>query len=132
MSIATSTASTGAMTMADLAAAVLIFIGALFMFLAALGALRMPDLLTRMHATTKAGVFGAGLMLLGVMLYFGDGGVATRMGAILIFIILTSPVAAHAIGRAGYLTGSPLWEGTLKDDMKRRDEAALSREHRRE
>lgn len=114
--------------MADLAAAVLIFIGALFMFLAALGALRMPDLLTRMHATTKAGVFGAGLMLLGVMLYFGDGGVATRMGAILIFIVLTSPVAAHAIGRAGYLTGSPLWEGTLKDDMKRPDKP-LSREH---
>ena len=105
-------------------AATLLLIGAIWMLIAALGVLRMPDLLTRMHATTKSGVFGAGLMLLGVALHFLDAGVTARVLAIIGFITLTSPVAAHAIGRAGYYTGSPMWEGTLKDDLHRDRDAA--------
>lgn len=107
-------------------AALLVLVGASWMLIASLGALRMPDLLTRMHATTKSGVFGAGLMLLGVALFYLDASVTARVLAIIGFITLTSPVAAHAIGRAGYYTGSEMWEGTLKDDLgadrpKRRD-----------
>lgn len=93
--------------------------GAVFMLLAAIGALRMPDLMTRMHATTKAGAFGCGLMLLGVALEFDDVSIQVRAIAIVLFIILTSPVAAHAIGHAGYISGARLWGGTLKDDLKR-------------
>lgn len=98
-------------------AATLLLIGAIWMLIAALGVLRMPDLLTRMHATTKSGVFGAGLMLLGVAFFYLDASVTARVLAIVGFITLTSPVAAHAIGRAGYHTGSQMWEGTLKDDL---------------
>ncbi|WP_052367336.1 monovalent cation/H(+) antiporter subunit G [Algiphilus aromaticivorans] len=98
-------------------AATLLLIGAIWMLIAALGVLRMPDLLTRMHATTKSGVFGAGLMLLGVAFFYMDASVTARVLAIVGFITLTSPVAAHAIGRAGYHTGSKMWEGTLKDDL---------------
>lgn len=98
-------------------AAVLLLVGAVWMLIAALGVLRMPDLLTRMHATTKSGVFGAGLMLLGVAFFYTDASVTARVLAIIGFITLTSPVAAHAIGRAGYHTGSKMWEGTLKDDL---------------
>lgn len=98
-------------------AALLLLIGAIWMLIAALGVLRMPDLLTRMHATTKSGVFGAGLMLLGVAFFYMDASVTARALAIVGFITLTSPVAAHAIGRAGYHTGSKMWEGTLKDDL---------------
>jgi multicomponent Na+:H+ antiporter subunit G len=101
--------------------------GAVFMLLAAIGAVRMPDLLTRMHATTKAGAFGAGLMLVGVSMEFTELSMMVRALVILLFILLTSPVAAHAIGHAGYVTGARLWEGTLKDDLKRqaaRPEAA--------
>lgn len=98
-------------------------LGALFILLAALGVLRMPDLMTRMHATTKAGAFGAGLMLFGVMLEFDDLSLQVRALAIILFITLTTPVAAHAIGHAGYLSGARLWGGTLKDDLKRQGDA---------
>ncbi len=106
--------------MIDLLAGLLLLAGASFMFIAALGVVRMPDLLTRMHATTKAGVLGAGLMLAGVALYFSEAGVLARVVAILGFTTLTAPVAAHAIGRAGYFVGVPFWEGTLKDELKDR------------
>jgi multicomponent Na+:H+ antiporter subunit G len=98
--------------------------GASFMLIAALGVVRMPDLLTRMHATTKAGVLGAGLTMVGVMLYFGEALVIVRAGAVIVFLIMTGPVAAHAIGRAGYFMGVPLWEKTRVDELKGRyDEA---------
>lgn len=94
--------------------------GAGFMLVAALGVLRMPDLLTRMHATTKAGVFGASLMMIGVAFHFGSGPVIAKAFAVVVFLILTAPVAAHAIGRAGYFMGVKLWERTHVDELKGR------------
>ncbi len=94
--------------------------GAAFMVVAALGLVRMPDLPMRLHATTKAGVLGAGLMMVGVAVYFGDGGVTTRAVAVIGFLLLTAPVAAHAIGRAGYFVGVPLWENSKTDELKGR------------
>lgn len=104
--------------MTTVIAHLLLFSGAAFMLVAALGALRMPDLLTRMHATTKSGVFGAGLMLAGVAVSYMEAGVTARVLAIVGFITLTSPVAAHVIGRAGYFTGAPMWQGTVRDDLR--------------
>ncbi|OOG27630.1 Na+/H+ antiporter subunit G [Thioalkalivibrio denitrificans] len=95
-----------------------LIVGAGFMLVAGLGVWRMPDLLTRMHATTKAGVLGAGLMLVGVGVYFWEVNVLVRVIAVIGFLMLTAPVAAHMIGRAGYFVGVPLWEHTLKDELK--------------
>jgi multicomponent Na+:H+ antiporter subunit G len=94
--------------------------GSGFMLIAALGVLRMPDLLTRMHATTKAGVLGAGLTMVAVALHFGTEPVIAKAVAVIAFLILTAPVAAHAIGRAGYFVGVPLWENTRVDELKGR------------
>ncbi|WP_409524340.1 monovalent cation/H(+) antiporter subunit G [Nitrincola sp. MINF-07-Sa-05] len=91
---------------------------AVFMLLAALGILRLPDLPTRMHASTKAGALGAILVMFAVSLHFADGVVVAKSIAVVLFILITAPVAAHAIGRAGYFVGVPLWEGTVKDDLK--------------
>jgi multicomponent Na+:H+ antiporter subunit G len=106
--------------MIEIIASVLLVIGASFMFLAALGLLRMPDLMTRMHATTKAGVLGAGVMLIGVALLFGSIEVKARVLAIIAFVLITAPVAAHAIGRASYFVGVPLWRHTVRDDCRGR------------
>jgi multicomponent Na+:H+ antiporter subunit G len=70
----------------------------------------MPDLLTRMHATTKAGALGAGLIMLAVAVHFAEAAVVARAVGVILFIMLTAPVAAHAIGRAGYFVGVPFWE----------------------
>lgn len=92
--------------------------GAFFMFLAGIGLLRMPDLFLRMSSTAKAGTLGAGLILLGASIYFNDFSVSTRSFAIIIFLLLTAPVAAHMIGRAAYFSGVPLWKGTIQDDLR--------------
>ena len=111
--------------MTEILTAFFLLAGAAFMLIAALGVVRMPDLPMRLHANTKSGVLGAGLMMTGVAVYFGDGGVTTRAVAVFGFLLLTGPVAAHAIGRAGYFVGVPLWEHTKADELKGRydDEA---------
>lgn len=91
--------------------------GALFLLLAAVGVVRMPDLYTRMHAATKATTLGAGCTLLAVAVYFDDFGVTVRALLVVAFIFLTAPVAAHMIGRAAYRIGVPFWHGTKLDEM---------------
>lgn len=97
---------------------ILILIGAFFMFVAALGVYRMPDLFMRLHANTKSATFGAGFLLLGAATHFGEFAISIRALAIMIFLFATAPVAAHMIGRAAYIAGAPLWEGTLSDDLE--------------
>jgi len=99
---------------------VLMLAGALFMFLAAVGILRLPDLFTRMQATTKAGTLGIGCMLLGVAANFGTLSVTTRAVLVILFFFLTAPVAAHMIARASYFVGLPLYHGTVLDELRGR------------
>lgn len=97
---------------------VLLLLGTFFGLVAAVGLLRMPDVLMRMHAATKAGTLGAGLLLLSVGLASGELAVALRALATIGFLFLTAPVAAHAIGRAAYRSGQVrLWEGTFVDEF---------------
>ena len=102
------------------AAAALLAVGGLFMLLAAVGVLRMPDVFTRMQATSKAATLGVGCMMLAVAVYFGDLAVATRAMAVVLFTFLTAPIGAHMIGRAAYVGRSRLWEQTLHDELRGR------------
>jgi len=78
----------------------LILMGGFFSFIAGLGVLRLPDVLIRLHASTKAGTLGVGLILTALMIYFAEGTVTARGLATIIFILITAPVSAHMIGRA--------------------------------
>lgn len=104
--------------MIDVIKGTLLIVGALLMLLAAIGLLRLPDLLTRMHATTKAAALGVILVMLASAMHFSEVGVVARSLAVIVFILLTAPVAAHVIGRAGYFVGSKLWSGTVKDELR--------------
>ena len=104
--------------MAQSVAIGLIVIGAVFMLLAAVGVVRMPDVYMRMHSSTKSATFGVSFVMAGAALYFGDLAIAVRALAVVIFFFITAPVAAHLIGRAAYVSGVPLWSGTLGDDLK--------------
>jgi multicomponent Na+:H+ antiporter subunit G len=97
--------------------ALLLVLGALFMLLAGIGLVRLPDLYLRMSATSKAATLGASLVLLGSAVHFGTAAVAGRAVVIVVFLFLTAPVAAHTIGRAGYRRKSPLWQGTIADEL---------------
>lgn len=108
------------MTVLEIISIVFLIVGAFFMLVAGIGMVRMPDLFTRMSAATKAATLGAGLMLIGMALYFWDVTVTTRVIAIIVFMLATVPVSAHMIGRAAYADGVPLWEGTQYDELKGR------------
>lgn len=90
------------------------------MCIAGMGVVRFPDIFIRMSATTKAATFGVGFNLLAAAIHFDELGVQMRAIAAILFIFLTAPVAAHAIGRAAYLNHVPLWQKTLCDQLQGR------------
>lgn len=96
---------------------ILMTTGALLMFVAALGILRMPDLYLRISAAAKAGTLGVGSILAGVAIHFWELELTGRAAAVVAFVVLTTPVAGHVLGLAAYLAGVPLWKETLHDDL---------------
>jgi multicomponent Na+:H+ antiporter subunit G len=91
--------------------------GSIFILLAGIGILRMPDVLLRLSATTKAATLGVGSMLFAFALYYDDIGITARAIATIIFVFLTAPVAAHMIGRSSYYTDVKLWDSTHVDEL---------------
>ena len=104
--------------MSDIIIMIIASFGAIFILLAAIGVLRMPDLYLRISVTTKAATLGVGLILICAALYFKDVSITSRVIAIIIFIFLTAPVGGHLIGRAAYFIGIPLWRKSTTDDLK--------------
>jgi len=103
--------------MQEALSAILMIIGSVFMFIAGLGILRMPDLFMRMSCATKASTLGVGFILLGLAINFSDLGVSSRAIATIVFVVVTAPVAAHVIGRAGYIVRVPLWQNSIVDEL---------------
>jgi multicomponent Na+:H+ antiporter subunit G len=88
----------------DAVSAVFMVVGALMSLGAAIGLLRFPDLMTRMHAATKPQVLGLFLLLCAVGLQMRTWWVWPVLAVAWIFQLLTVPVSAHMVGRAGYRT----------------------------
>jgi multicomponent Na+:H+ antiporter subunit G len=102
----------------DLVATLLLVVGTGFMLLSAVGVLRMPDVYMRLQVASKASSLGAGCLMLGVALHFEDFDIVVRAVLVVIFIFLTTPVSAHLIGRAAYITGVRLWEASVVDELR--------------
>ena len=105
--------------MTDIVTAVLWLAGSAFALLAAVGVLRMPDVFTRMQASTKASTLGLACLLVGTGLQMGDFASLIRTASIGAFILLTTPVAGHVIARASYFADVPLWKGTVLDERRK-------------
>ena len=99
-------------------AAILLVVSSLLMLLSAVGVVRMPDIYTRMSASSKAAGLGSGLALAAVAVHFGALDVTARAIAAIVFIFLTVPVAAHMVARSAYLARVPIWDRTIQDDLK--------------
>jgi len=102
--------------MTDTIGMVLIAIGLSFDVLGCVGLVRLPDVYNRLQASTKCVTLGTCSILLGVFLMSGG---FTSMGfkalLAIVFLVLTSPVAAHAVSRGAHRSGVKLWEGSVVD-----------------
>ena len=92
-----------------------VLIGAAFMFVAALGVARFPDLYTRMQAATKASTVGVVGVMCAVGLAHYEVPATVRAILIAVFFLMTSPIAAHAIARSAHTRDIPLAPGTRVD-----------------
>ncbi|MGB0743281.1 MAG: monovalent cation/H(+) antiporter subunit G [Opitutales bacterium] len=102
--------------------AILMIAGAFFAFVAALGVVRLPDFYMRMHAATKAGAFGATLLLVAAALHFGSLRAIITAMLVIIFFYLTTPIAAQTLGQAAYRKKTSLWDKTGRDQLAEDEE----------
>jgi len=79
--------------------------GSFFYIIGAIGLIRMPDVFTRMHATSVSDTLGAGLLIVGMMIQAGWGLVSAKLLVILAILVFTGPVATHALARAAQWAG---------------------------
>lgn len=107
----------------ELAGAIIVLIGSIFLFLGALGLLRMPDSFNRIQAGTKASTLGTLLSLAGlIVLMPGWWG---KLLLLIMFIILTNPVSSHVLARAAHHIKVPLTQKTVVDRYADEDNKEL-------
>lgn len=97
--------------------AAMMIIGSAFSVIAALGLIRFPDVYTRMHAASKAGTLGSGVVLIALGIYSEDAGTMTRSLAGVVFFLLTAPISAHLLAKASYAVGYRMSDKTVVDEM---------------
>lgn len=102
---------------ADVLAAICLLLGAFLTLAAGVGVLRFPDLLARMHAAAKPQVLGLILMLTAEALRVRSWGVVGMLFLVVCFQLLTAPVAAHMVGRAGVRTDQMRDEFLVRNEL---------------
>ncbi len=101
--------------MSDIVGYILITIGILFDVFGCIGLVRFPDVYNRLQAATKCVTLGTILLLVGVAVAVGWEPTAAKALICALFILLTSPTAAHAIAKGAYASGVRLWEKSVVD-----------------
>ena len=97
----------------EIIGALFVIVGLAFQVLGALGLVRLPDVYNRLQAATKSITLGAMSISLGVGIY--DVDLLPKALLVAVFLLLTNPISSHAIARAAYRDGVPLWKGSVVD-----------------
>lgn len=108
------------MTILDVVIALLYIAGAFFNLSAVVGILRLPDLYCRLHSSSKNTTLGSMLILVGLALRdaeAGEGPAALKLMTIAVLLLIVNPIGSHALARASYKYGVPLWPGSVVDQM---------------
>ena len=90
-------------------------VGVLFDIFGCIGLVRFPDVYNRLQASTKCVTLGTILLLFGVAIAGRSGAMAAKAIVCAVFIMITSPTAAHAIAKGAYASGVTLWEHSVVD-----------------
>jgi multicomponent Na+:H+ antiporter subunit G len=99
----------------SVAAGILVVLGLLVLTLAVAGIYRMPDVYNEIQATAKGAALGIVALALAAMLT-GDGPIIARAVLIAVFLLITAPLAAHALVRAAYLSDEPMYRGEEEEE----------------
>lgn len=113
---------------ADAVGLFLICIGTVFTVIAAVGMLRYPDLLSRQHIATKPQVFSVIMFLLGVILLVRENSITWTLLIVIAFQLISSPISAHMMSRAGYRAGHVVKEELVVDELGEDMGASTGRE----
>lgn len=98
-----------------LVAKLFIGVGLAFDLLGTIGLVRLPDIYNRVQAATKCVTLGTCMILFGVFLHFGVNALGVKALIAIVFVLLSSPVGAHALARGAHVSGVPLWKGSVGD-----------------
>ena len=101
--------------MTDIIGYILITIGILFDIFGCVGLVRFPDVYNRLQASTKCVTLGTIFLLIGVAFVSATGTIGAKAIVCAVFILITSPTAAHAIAKGAYASGVELWEKSVVD-----------------
>ncbi len=101
----------------DILGGIITLLGSIFLFLGALGIVRMPDVYNRMQAGTKATTLGTLLFLTGIAIGHIECMCIYRIFILIIFIIFTNPISSHALARAAHYIGIPLTDKSVSDAL---------------
>ena len=101
----------------DVISSVLLLTGAGLTLSAGVAMLRFPDLLSRMHASTKPQILGLLMILLAAALQLDSPGRIWGLALVAVFQLLTAPVTAHIIGRAAYHDVPATRDDLVKDEL---------------
>ncbi len=102
---------------ADVAAAACLVVGALLALVAAIGILRFPDVLTRMHSAAKPQVLGLLVILVGLGLRLRDPATIGLLAMVAVFQLVTTPIASHMVGRASFRGGQVRQDLLVIDEL---------------
>ncbi len=108
--------------MNELIGSAIILIGAVFLFSAGLGVLRMPDAYNRIQAGTKATTLGTMMVLLGLAVLHPAW--AWKLLILIFFVLLTNPVSSHALARAAHRIHTPEADSTVIDQLEEEEQKA--------
>lgn len=105
----------------------LLLVGTAFDLVGCIGLVRLPDVYNRLQAATKCVTLGTCMLLLGTVVLVDCAACSVKAILCLLFILITSPTAAHALARGAKVSGVPLWEGSVVDQWEEPAEAGKSK-----
>lgn len=116
--------------MSDIIASIILMVGLAFNLFGCIGLVRLPDVYNRLQAATKCVTLGTCLILISVMISAWGDSTAVVFKAILcmVFVLITSPTAAHALARGAHASKVELWEKSVVDRYREDHEPGVEEE----
>jgi len=104
--------------MSDTISLIFIIIGVVFDLFGCIGLIRLPDVYNRLQAATKSVTLGTCSILFGLFIRYGFSAIGMKVLIAIPLLFFASTVAAHALARGAYISGTKLWDKTVIDDYK--------------